>query len=101
MRSSGPLGLHMASRPQLAPPLPPVHSGQAALGKRKLATESKAKDNGHLVALSPPAQLGLPQEQAAGFGRADTHGASGRSGMACSVWLLPQTRLLQGASVKH
>ena len=92
MRSSGPLGSHMAARPQLASPLPPVHSGQAALGKRKLGTESKAKDNGHLVALSPPAQQKVPQEQAhaAGFGRADTQGASGPSGVACSIQLLPQ-----------
>ena len=32
MRSSGPLGAHMAARPHLAPPLPPMHAraGSAA-----------------------------------------------------------------------
>jgi len=102
MRSSGPLGSHMAARPHLASPLPPVHSGQAALGKRKLGTESKAKDNGHLVALSPPAQPSAPQGKAhaAGSGRADTQGASVPSGVACSVQLPPQIDLLQGASMK-
>lgn len=40
MRSSGPLGAHMAARPHLAPPLPPMHAAPAAPPPRRRKPES-------------------------------------------------------------
>ena len=40
MRSSGPLGTHMAARPHLAPPLPPMRAAPAAPPPRKRKPEA-------------------------------------------------------------
>ena len=68
MRSSGPLGSHMAARPHLAPALPTLQSGNATAAHNRLAADSRAKDDGHLVALSPSARPALPRAEAAAAG---------------------------------
>lgn len=62
MRSSGPLGSHMAARPHLAPPLPPSRPAQAApTQKPRLAADKIPKDAGHLA---PAVRAAKPQAQA-------------------------------------
>ena len=53
MRSSGPLGSHMAARPHLAPALPPLQSRQGMAAQDRHDAGSNAKDDGHLMAPTP------------------------------------------------
>ena len=84
MRSSGPLGSHMAARPHLVPALPPSRSRQAVAAPDRHIAGSNAKDDGHLVALTPSACRALPQAEAeaAGDGRSNAETAPAPLGMA-------------------
>lgn len=60
MRSSGPLGSHMAARPHLASALSPLHRVQATAAEIKPMADGTTTDKGHIFALTPSAFTTLP-----------------------------------------
>ena len=70
MRSSGPLGAHMAARPHLAPPLPPMRATPAAPPPRKRKPQAGHSARGTSLPAPDQSHAGtaMPQLQPAATG---------------------------------